>query len=976
MDSDHDSGCLACWPRRKKVKKVQEKASNSLPSTETKRKPERGLVPTRTEYAFEATKRTIEILQGAAGLVGVPLVREVLDVGLAMITTCEAVNEVQEKVAELKNRVAEFLLVIAKVARNMEDSLTKTSQDVMDELKELKQCLASINSRLQAINDQSLFLTTFLPGANRKTIDGCVTAFQDSIARFQTLRGLHAAEDLSRLQVQLTDIYGLAMAMAQKVERIGDQVEDMKSSVHELKAMMTRVDRDAAAAPSADMPLPPAIFIGRDEVVNRIAGHLVSGVISRSRVFILAPGGTGKTSTALAVMKHPSVLEKFPKGRQFWVPCISAKSPTAFLSHLARHLRVTRQTGDTLDDILATLKASEEPRVILLDNFETPWRPVQCNQEAVRDVLRALSLLPHIAILVTMRSEFPPLDEWTFETLSHVDPRDSRQIYTAIDPRAVNDPKLDELLQELGHLPYAVTLMATLGKRSLSNPSRLLERWNETGTDMLSKTQGGMDHSIELSLQFVADSPNAIMLLQVLSMLPAGLDHSHLDFWVPSWQPEAVDALRDAALVLVNVKETGSAQENRLFVIPVVQSYMNQRNRIPDDIRQGIYATCCRFLDQHKSPVNGPNEPTFKADIAAIGAQVINIQALLTEIIHDEMGTRGRLHSPSISSSPTNKRPPSAKPMVQRERIAALLTFAWYQRWTTPRTIVAEYALTLAQSANDAQRVADAVFCLGSILMKQNKYQEGRARFDEAKDMFAALGDDLRAFRAEMESIRAATDYFGADEQLLLQSQSRWNSKSHGPDITALMPYYSGEVYFYLMHTEKALEELQRGKTLLVPLSYHLEAAECMLRTGRCFAVLGQYHRALEVVNETIRLFEHIGLPDDRGFINKSRYLKGANIWGDELSATLETALQRSQELGKPLYVALVLDEFGELYVHRRDWAAARLAYRELLKQLDGLSDYTTSRIHANTLNNLLYVDAKETNPSDSTVEFRPPQRF
>ncbi|KIM49719.1 hypothetical protein M413DRAFT_438869 [Hebeloma cylindrosporum] len=260
--------------------------------------------------------------------------------------------------------------------------------------------------------------------------------------------------------------------------------------------------------------------------------------------------------------------------------------------------------------------------------------------------------------------------------------------------------------------------------------------------------------------------------------------------------------------------------------------------------------------------------------------------------------------------------------------------------------------------------------------MKQNKYLEGRARFDEAKDLFAALGDDLRAFRADMESLRAATDYFGADEQLLSEYLSRWDSHSHNAHITALLPNYSGEVNFYLMHTEKALEELQRGERLLVPLNYHLEAAECMLRTGRCFAVLGQYHRALEVVNETIRLFEHLGLPDDRVFINKSRYLKGANIWGDELSATLETALQRSQELGKPLYVALVLDDLGEMYVHRKDWAAARLAFQELLKQLEGLSDYTTSRIHANTLNNLLYVDAQETNPSDCSIEFRPPQRF
>ena len=42
-----------------------------------------------------------------------------------------------------------------------------------------------INHRLQAINDQSLVLTTLLPVANKKVIDECVAAFQDSIARFQ-----------------------------------------------------------------------------------------------------------------------------------------------------------------------------------------------------------------------------------------------------------------------------------------------------------------------------------------------------------------------------------------------------------------------------------------------------------------------------------------------------------------------------------------------------------------------------------------------------------------------------------------------------------------------------------------------------------------------------------------------------------------------------------------------------------------------
>jgi hypothetical protein len=151
--------------------------------------------------------------------------------------------------------------------------------------------------------------------------------------------------------MQLADIYGIAIAMAQKVDLIGDQVYDMKSSVDDLKAMMTQVEHNAVITSSAQMP---AIFIGRDKLVSTIADHLVSGDIARSRVFILAPGGTGKTSTALAVMKHPSVMKKYGKERQFWVPCISTNSPSTFLALLSKYLGVTRQTGHPLDDILAT----------------------------------------------------------------------------------------------------------------------------------------------------------------------------------------------------------------------------------------------------------------------------------------------------------------------------------------------------------------------------------------------------------------------------------------------------------------------------------------------------------------------------------------------------------------------------------------------------------------------------------------------
>lgn len=45
--------------------------------------------PTAAQYALHATKQTITILKGVAGLTPVPLVQEVLELGLNIIETCE-----------------------------------------------------------------------------------------------------------------------------------------------------------------------------------------------------------------------------------------------------------------------------------------------------------------------------------------------------------------------------------------------------------------------------------------------------------------------------------------------------------------------------------------------------------------------------------------------------------------------------------------------------------------------------------------------------------------------------------------------------------------------------------------------------------------------------------------------------------------------------------------------------------------------
>ena len=166
------------------------------------------------------------------------------------------------------------------------------------------------------------------------------------------------------------------------------------------------------------MPLKPEIFHGRDDFVKDIARSLLQE--ETSRVCILGPGGMGKTSVTLAVVELPVIKERFLGGNCVWVPCIEATSATLFLEilHIQLQVPVDGDKQVTLEKIISALDGSKEPRLILLDNFETPWNAPGGTQKQVSDILRKLVMLSHIAIFVTMRGTYPPCD--TIEWQSHL----------------------------------------------------------------------------------------------------------------------------------------------------------------------------------------------------------------------------------------------------------------------------------------------------------------------------------------------------------------------------------------------------------------------------------------------------------------------------------------------------------------------------------------------------------------------------
>jgi hypothetical protein len=95
----------------------------------------------------------------------------------------------------------------------------------------------------------------------------------------------------------------------------------------------------------------------------------------------------------------------------------------------------------------------------------------------------------------------------------------------------------------------------------------------ESGPDIFSDDlEQSMNRSICLSVEsdLVKRNPNAITLLAILSLLPAGTTKENLHWWAPALEtsmiPSAIATLSQAALLVENTRENSASPV--LFVVP------------------------------------------------------------------------------------------------------------------------------------------------------------------------------------------------------------------------------------------------------------------------------------------------------------------------------------------------------------------------------------------------------------------------
>jgi len=699
------------------------------------------------------------------------------------------------------------------------------------------------------------------------------------------------------------------------------------------------------------MPLKPEIFHGQDDFVEDIAQLLLHE--ETSRICILGPGGMGKTSVSLVIVELPLIKERFPGGNLVWVPCIEATSATLLLEILYIQLQVLGDKQVTLEKIISELDGSKHPRLILLDNFETPWNAPGGTQKQVGDILRRLAMLSHVAILITMRGRYPPCNKaikWQPKDIKTTDEAACLRIYHEINPGSQNDPDVARLLAALGYMPFAVTLMAKLGVEGHSTAKDLLDAWSESGPDILSDDpEQSMNCSIRLSVEsdLVKRNPNATILLTILSLLPAGTIKENLHWWAPTLKtsmiPSAIATLSQAALLVENTRENSASPI--LFVVPVVQSFMQQQGRIAEEIRKQISSSCCEFILAHACRVD---DLTFPMKSKALAAEDTNIQSILFTSQH------------TIPSDRT---------------MEALIAFGWHRCDTKPNLEIANIVVMTAKGSGVERHVASALWCLGKTYNQLGDLQSSYDHLQEAYQLFNTLPPEVELQRL---SGQCAIDLVDTVRMVLpvnkvvplardveTKCAALSDDVIHGRSLVSL-----GAVLHRALQPHEALRYLDQARTMLKAVGNIPDlAAACQFissvhyREGRLQEALDAIEEAWKhaELTDSPRIQANVSLPFAVGLFSAN---KDAEAWKQ-----IEIVLMKASYIGDRLNIARALQYMGYGYLRRGDYQNAYGAYEAAAERYLGTVD-----AHAVELckDNMARIEWKQGNPNTVVGFYRP----
>ena len=193
----------------------------------------------------------------------------------------------------------------------------------------------------------------------------------------------------------------------------------------------------------------------------------------------------------------------------------------------------------------------------------------------------------------------------------------------------------------------------------------------------------------------------------ICACLPAGTTKAALRWWVPtlpsSKVPSAIATLSKTGLLVENRWQDSDSRV--LFVLPVVQLFMQQHGRIKEEIRQNILLCCSQYVLDYSD------------EYQALVAEDVNIQAILCGL---------------LTTQDSNEL-----------CIDALDVFSWYRcNNGKPSLEVAKHAVSMAKAFENKKYIASSLWCLGNTYHLLGEFYTAYDHLQEAYQLYKALLPD------------------------------------------------------------------------------------------------------------------------------------------------------------------------------------------------------------------------------------------
>ncbi len=672
---------------------------------------------------------------------------------------------------------------------------------------------------------------------------------------------------------------------------------------------------------STNLPPEPEILFGRDDLVAEITDRFIANVAAR--LALMGAGGMGKTTLAQAVCRQARISEAFGK-RIFWVSCEVANSYETFLELIARAVGAEKPSANRLEDITVTLANAQLKTMIVLDNLETALN-LESHQTHVENVLCALFAIQNLAVLVTLRGTLPAPHrlKWTRPVLPDLDPLPSdaaRQLWLQIHPEASADPSLDTLLETIGGMPLAVTLLAKRSSESFEPASELIRLWKDERIDFIE----GQDHqsSVSISIKLSLDSPrikaspHATVLLRVFAELPAGIHWDSLKELVPSIEdPSAVclDLIRSSLVF------RGSSNSATIRILPPIARYTRKNYSLESQVEDGIREFYFRYLELHHPY---PGRPTFVTVKAAISQEEMNMETVFLKIL---------------------TRVPQDAAMKKVVEAARLLSD--YQCSTIPRLVLINAVVAVVrQNPSDPGALADSLGKQGEMYRVMNMYEDARKCHQEAREVWLRIGDDNSRHGAALELQRlgnvaymvldydeAIKHHEEARSELLALQNVCWAAQSLRSlgDIDLLQSKYGD-----------ARIKFERARNEFISEKWMTQAAICDRSIGDADRLLDEYPEAKKKLVDLREEFIRVG-----DTLNAARCVQGLgdidrtlNAWTDARTK-LHQAREEFLHLNNTRCAAECLLSLGDVDALLGDPDAARKKIQDARDVLERARD-------------------------------------